>query len=410
MVIAIKDRININYLLSLLIALTFVCFHTNAKAQGYKVKTVVIDAGHGGQDPGAKGPGGSYEKYIALKVSLLLGEKIQASFPDVKIIYTRKTDVFIPLHERASIANRNSADLFISIHCNAATNRAAYGTETFVLGLHKSEENLEVAKRENSVITLESDYEQMYDGFDPKAPETHILLALNQNAFLEQSTLYASKVQNQFTYKLNRFNRGVKQAGFAVLARTTMPSVLVELGFISNYEEERYLSSSNGQEELATSLFEAFSDYKKAMESGSPQYVLPQAVEVAPVTTPTPTPTQSPAPKPVAEKPAPAVPSTPTPKPEPAPPVVSSAVVFKVQIAARSQPLNIKQAPYNSFKNVSFEEQNGIYKYMVGNFSKHSEAQAQLAELKAKGFPDAFIVVYQQGKRLSAAEAKKHLP
>lgn len=408
MVIAIKDRINITYLLSLLIALTFVCFSSPANGQGYKVKTVVIDAGHGGQDPGAKGPGGSYEKYVALKVSLLLGEKIQASFPDVKIIYTRKTDIFIPLHERASIANRNSADLFISIHCNAATNRAAYGTETFVLGLHKSEENLEVAKRENSVITLESDYEQMYDGFDPKAPETHILLALNQNAFLEQSTLYASKVQNQFTYKLNRFNRGVKQAGFAVLARTTMPSVLVELGFISNYEEERYLSSSNGQEELASSLFEAFSDYKKAMESGSPQYVQPQTAEDTQTATPAPNPT--PTPKPSAEKPEPVAPATPASKPEPAPPVVSSAVVFKVQIAARSQPLNIKQAPYNSFKNVSFELQNGIYKYMVGNFSKHSDAQAQLAELKAKGFPDAFIVVYQQGKRLSAADAKKHLP
>jgi N-acetylmuramoyl-L-alanine amidase len=407
MVKAIKDRINITYLHSLLIALTLVCYSQELIAQGYKVKTVVIDAGHGGQDSGARGPGGSYEKYIALKVSLLFGEKIQAAFPDVKIIYTRKTDVFIPLHERASIANRNNADLFISIHCNAATNRAAYGTETFVLGLHKSDENLEVAKRENSVITLETNYEQMYDGFDPKAPETHILLALNQNAFLEQSTLYASKVQNQFTYKLNRFNRGVKQAGFAVLARTTMPSVLVELGFISNYEEERYLSSTQGQEELATSLFEAFKDYKLAMDGGSPQ--LAQAPISEPVNTLPAAPVKETPAAPATEKPAPAE----TPKPasaSPAAPANASTVVYKVQIAARSQPLNIQQAPYNGFKNISFEQQNGIYKYMVGNFSKYNDAQVQLAELKSKGFPDAFIVVYQQGKRLSGAEAKKHLP
>lgn len=407
MVKAINERINITYLLTLIVALTLVSWTLPVHAQSYRVKTVVIDAGHGGQDPGAKGPGGSYEKYIALKVSLLLGEKIQSAFPDVKVIYTRKTDVFIPLHERASIANRNNADLFISIHCNATTNRSAYGTETFVLGLHKSDENLEVAKRENSVITLESNYKDMYDGFDPNAPETHILLALNQNAFLEQSALFALKVQNNYTYRLNRNNRGVKQAGFAVLARTTMPSVLTELGFISHPEEERYLSSPAGQEELANALFDAFKEYKNAMESGSPQLPAPETIVEK-----KPEPQQEPAKTVTTAPPAqPAKPETPATETPKAPPAAqaSNAVIYRIQFAARSQPLNVQQAPYNTFKAVNFELNNGIYRYMAGNFTKYSEAQQHLSEIKTKGFADAFIVVYQQGKRLAPDEARKYL-
>lgn len=413
MVNAIKYHLNYRLILLFTVAVSIFLNSQLILAQGYKLKTVVIDAGHGGQDPGAKGPGGTQEKFVALQVGLLLGKKIEAAYPDVKVIFTRKTDVFIPLHERASIANRNDADLFISIHCNATTNRVAYGTETFVLGLHKSDDNLEVAKRENSVITLETNYADMYDGFDPNAPETHIILALNQNAFLEQSTLFAQKIQNQYTYTLNRQNRGVKQAGFAVLYRTTMPSVLTELGFLSHPEEERYLSSSAGQEALATALFTSFKEYKTTMESSGVVQI--KAAPIADeLSTTTPPPMQEvKAPEP-AKNIAPA--TTPVGKPEtkstplPAPLIsVSTGVVYKIQISVRSQPANTQQAPFNHFKNISFEKQDGLYKYMLGNFGSYQDAQKQLSEAKSKGFADAFIVVYQQGKRLPAAEAKKYL-
>jgi N-acetylmuramoyl-L-alanine amidase len=394
----------------LLIALIcFACF--NISGQSYKIKTVVIDAGHGGQDPGAKGPGGTQEKLVALQVALLLGKKLETAFPDLKVIYTRRTDVFIPLHERASIANRNNADLFISIHCNSTTSRAPYGTETFVLGLHKSEDNLEVAKRENSVITLESNYEAMYDGFDPKAPETHILLALNQNAFLEQSTLFAQKVQNQYTYNLNRLNRGVKQAGFAVLYRTTMPSVLTELGFLSNPEEERYLASSKGQEELANALFNAFKEYKSTMETTGvvPIKAAPVVEENAQKTPPVVVEVKEEAPK----KPEISTPQVTPPPANPTtitPPItVSSGVIYRIQIAVRTQPANIQKVPFSHFKNVIFEKQDNLYKYMIGNLKNYDDAQKLLYEAKSKGFTDAFIVVYQHGKRLPAAEAKKYL-
>lgn len=413
MVNAIKYHLNYRLMLLFTVAVTTFFTHHHLSAQGYKLKTVVIDAGHGGQDPGAKGPGGTQEKYVALQVALLLGKKIEAAYPDVKVIFTRKTDIFIPLHERASIANRNDADLFISIHCNATANRVAYGTETFVLGLHKSEDNLEVAKRENSVITLETNYADMYDGFDPNAPETHIILALNQNAFLEQSTLFAQKIQNQYTYTLSRQNRGVKQAGFAVLYRTTMPSVLTELGFLSHPEEERYLSSSTGQEALASALFTSFKEYKATMESSGVVQI--KAAPVAEEQN-----TSTPPPAPEVKTPEPIKPNTPAttptvktetkPAPLPAPPItVSTGVVYKIQIAVRSQPANTQQAPFNTLKNVSFEKQDGLYKYLLGNFSSYEDALKQLSEAKSKGFSDAFIVVYQQGKRLPAAEAKKYL-
>lgn len=411
MVKAIKYFQNVISTKSLLL-IAFICFTSfDISGQSYKIKTVVIDAGHGGQDPGAKGPGGTQEKLVALQVGLLLGKKLETAFPDLKVIYTRRTDVFIPLHERASIANRNNADLFISIHCNATTSRSPYGTETFVLGLHKSEDNLEVAKRENSVITLESNYEAMYDGFDPKAPETHILLALNQNAFLEQSTLFAQKVQNQYTYNLNRLNRGVKQAGFAVLYRTTMPSVLTELGFLSNPEEERYLASSKGQEELANALLTAFKEYKNTMETTGVVAIkaAPVAEESAQKTQPVVVEVKEEAPK----KPEISTPQVTNPPANPTtitPPItVSSGIIYRIQIAVRSQPANIQQVPFSHFKNVTFEKQDNLYKYMIGNLSNYSDAQKLLSDAKSKGFNDAFIVVYQQGKRLPAAEAKKYL-
>jgi N-acetylmuramoyl-L-alanine amidase len=213
-----------------------------AKIAGpYKVKTVVIDAGHGGHDIGCSGIH-SYEKDVTLALALQTGKLIEENFPDVKVIYTRKTDVFISLLERANIANKAKADLFISFHCNANKNKAAYGAETYAMGLHVSEANLNVAKRENEVILLEENYERNYDGFDPTSTEAYIIFSLYQNVNIDKSLYLASKVQEQFTQKLKRYNRGVKQAGFIVLYKTNMPSILIESGFLTNKAEEEFLT------------------------------------------------------------------------------------------------------------------------------------------------------------------------
>jgi N-acetylmuramoyl-L-alanine amidase len=228
------------------------------------IKTVVIDPGHGGHDSGCLGAS-SNEKNVALKVSLRLGKLIEENFPDIKVLFTRKTDVFVELHRRAQIANQAKADLFICIHCNAGP-KTAFGSETFVMGLHKTNENLDVAKRENSVILKEENYEMQYDGFDPNSPEANIIFSMFQHAFLEQSLYFAGRVQHEFRTHANRHDRGVKQAGFLVLYKTAMPSVLIETGFLTNAEEEKYLNSNDGQDKIANSILRAFSSYKNWIE------------------------------------------------------------------------------------------------------------------------------------------------
>ena len=244
-------------------------------AANYKIKTIVLDAGHGGHDTGCHGQTGSYEKDVTLSVILLVGKMIEQKYPDIKVLYSRKTDVFIPLQDRALLANNNNADLFLSVHCNANPNKSAYGAETFLMGLHVSQANLDVAKRENAVIKLEDNYQKKYEGFDPDSPEAMIALSLAQNANIEQSSYLASKVQDKLTNKLNRFNRGVKQAGFWVLYRTTCPSILIETGFLTNKTEEKYLISDDGQQELAKAIFEAFEEYKITVEKGSSRLTPP---------------------------------------------------------------------------------------------------------------------------------------
>lgn len=234
----------------------------------FRVKTIVIDPGHGGSDPGAVS-GKTQEKDIALDISLKLGKMISDSFPDIKVIYTRKTDVFVELYQRAEIANKNNANLFICIHCNFCTASSAYGTETFTMGVHKNDANLEVAKRENSVILLENNYQKNYDGFDPNSPEANIIFSLYQNAYINQSISFASKVEAKFKNVAKRYSRGVKQAGFLVLWKTAMPSILIETGFISNPKEKTYLLSDDGKVKLSEAIYSAFKDYKKEIESGN---------------------------------------------------------------------------------------------------------------------------------------------
>lgn len=238
----------------------------NVKDSGF---TVVIDAGHGGKDPGCIGHGKDvFEKDIALSIALKIGQMLKDSVANTKVIYTRSTDKFVELWERAAIANKNSADVFISIHCNASNSAAAHGSETFVMGLHKNEGNLNVSKRENSAILLEENYEknEEYAGFDPNSPEAHILFSLYQNAFRNQSLQLASSVQDYIAKKELRKNLGVKEAGFLVLWKTAMPSILVETGFLTNPDDKMFLRSDHGQKQLAHSVMLAVKDYRIQLE------------------------------------------------------------------------------------------------------------------------------------------------
>lgn len=259
-------------LITLIVACLYVLPSLAQKDGGsYRMRTVVLDPGHGGKDPGNLGTGRfkQKEKDIALDIAKRVGGYINESFPEIKVIYTRDTDVFIGLNERADIANKSDADLFISIHCNAAASNAAYGVETFALGLHASEENLKVAMKENQAIFLEDDYEAKYEGFDPNSPESIIAMTIMQSAFLEQSLKISSFIQGQFKERVGRKDRGVKQAGFLVLRRTSMPSILIELGFLTNPAEEDFLNSENGRSYMASAIYRGFRDYKERIEANA---------------------------------------------------------------------------------------------------------------------------------------------
>jgi N-acetylmuramoyl-L-alanine amidase len=253
-------------LTTLFLAITLLNSSSTIVPPEFKVDVVVIDAGHGGKDHGTSGKI-MKEKDLALKIALKVGKYIEENVPGVKVIYTRKDDRYLSLDERADIANKNKADLFICIHANANPNVRAFGTETYVMGLHKDESNLSVAKRENSVILLDENYHERYEGFDPNSPESYILFTLTQSAYQASSLSFAKKVEDQFKKRVGRVSRGVKQAGFLVLWRTTMPSVLIETGFLSNGPEEKFLASDDGQELIASGIYRAFKEYKNEVES-----------------------------------------------------------------------------------------------------------------------------------------------
>ncbi|TAF33164.1 MAG: N-acetylmuramoyl-L-alanine amidase [Cytophagales bacterium] len=258
-------RIALRFLGFLLLSLCMVSVQT--KQPEKKLMTVVLDAGHGGKDPGTLGRVHKHEKFIALSIVLALGKLINKEFPNVKVIYTRKTDVFIPLDERAAIANRNKADLFISVHCNASKNKSTYGTETYVMGTHKTEDNLEVAMRENASILQEEDYKKRYQNFDPNSMLSYIRMSNYQSANQAQSLRFAQKIESEVKNYAKRTSRGVKQSGFLVLWKTSMPSVLIETGFLTNSAEEKYLNTIEGQNMMANCFFRAFKSYKKEVDS-----------------------------------------------------------------------------------------------------------------------------------------------
>ncbi|MDX5348845.1 MAG: N-acetylmuramoyl-L-alanine amidase [Hymenobacteraceae bacterium] len=251
--------------LPILVFCLILCSFNTLETKSYRIRTVVIDAGHGGKDPGCNGKS-SKEADVALKVALELGETIEKNLPDVKVVYTRKTDHFVELIDRAGIANKNNADLFISIHCNSGPS-SAYGTETYTMGLHTSDGNLKVAKRENAVILQEDNYKEKYDGFDPNSPQGHILFTLYQSAYIDNSLRFAQKVEHQFKHRVGRNSRGVKQAGLLVLWKSAMPSVLIELGFLTNPNEEKYLNDKTSQTYMASGIYRAFKEYKHELEA-----------------------------------------------------------------------------------------------------------------------------------------------
>lgn len=395
-----------------LIYLFLFSFSSYGQANG-KFK-VALDAGHGAHDFGAVYHG-HIEKNITLAIVLKVGKILEAN-PNIDVIYTRKTDVFIELVERSSIANRADANIFVSIHCNANKNTAADGSETYVMGMNKNASNLAVAKSENAVITLEKDYKQKYEGFDPNNPSSMIGITLMQEEYIENSISLASKVQDQFS-NINKKTRGVKQAPFMVLHKAYMPRVLIETGFISNPTEGALLDSEEGQQEIAQSIADAIVSYKKeyfgsnasdpaekpskkmaqepeavketSNESLSPVKVSPVAVKDTPKDGASPSKQQ-----PIAVKE--------TPKAD------SSGVIFKVQIAAVGKKIELVPSNFKGLKNIAISTDNGtLYKYTYGETSDYDTAKQNLEQAKSKGYTGAYLIAFKDGKKISVQEALK---
>ncbi len=325
---------------------------------------VVLDAGHGGKDPGRPTSFGYKEKDIALDIVLRVGKQLE-NIDDIEVIYTRKKDVFLELRQRAAIANKAYSDLFISVHCNAH-NTQAYGTETYVLGLHRNESNFRVAQQENEVIFMEDDYEQNYEGFDPSSPESFIGLTLLQEDYLDQSILLARTIQNNFAQKLKRRDRGVKQAGFWVLHNTYMPSVLVETGFITNRKEGDYLNSERGKEEISKSILDAVLDYKSSLnpEISTENLSVEDTKNIA-------------------------------------------QIIFKVQIAASSNKVAPKSYNFKGLSPISRTKLTSVYRYFYVETTDYNKAKELKNEAIGVGYTSAFVVAYKNNTRISLKEALK---
>jgi N-acetylmuramoyl-L-alanine amidase len=329
-----------------------------------------------------------------------VGAYIEENFNDVKVIYTRKTDVFVDLQERAQIANRAGADLFISIHCDAFTNSSVSGATSIVMGRNHDDDNLRVAMRENSVIYLEENFEEKYEGFDPNDPTSYIVFTLYQNTFMNQSVSFAQKVQNQFRDRVQRKDRGVKQQPLMVTKMATMPSALIELGFLTNPAEEDYLNSDKGQVFMASAIYRAFKEYKEERES----FILttkPQNTK----------PIEAPAPQPVANNSSNTVTGT---TKQPSTPASASTqkateVYYTVQIITSGLKKELTPENFMGVDGVSYYEDKGLYKYVVGQSSTVEGAEALRQKMKNAGFKDAFVVALANGKRVSLDEAKKLL-
>ncbi|HMW96722.1 MAG TPA: N-acetylmuramoyl-L-alanine amidase, partial [Flavobacteriales bacterium] len=347
-----------------------------------RIDVICLDAGHGGKDPGNLGTGRykTTEKHVALNVTKLLGKYIREEWPDMKVVYTREDDRFVELNERCAIANKAKADVFISIHCNANAKHEPHGAETYFMGLHKTEANMRTAMQENASILLEDGHDLKYDGYDPKDPESMIALSLRQNVFMDQSAMLSAAVQEQFRDRAGRSDRGVKQAGFLVISYTTMPAILIELGFLTNADEEDYMQSTKGQEHLASAIYRAFKSYKATIESKGAQ---------------------------VAVAPLPERPDTVTPEKEEkgADQPRDNGVRFKVQIVTSSKRIDLKPKNFNGLEGVQEMKGNDLWKYTVGDERTLEDARALQRTCREKGFEGCFIVAFKEGARIDLQQA-----
>lgn len=357
---------------------------------------VTLDAGHGGHDFGAV-YSGRIEKNVALAVALKVGKLLEEN-PKIEVIFTRKTDVFIDLIERANIANRADANIFVSIHCNANKNTAADGTETYVMGMTKIASNLAAAKAENSVITLEKDYKQKYEGFDPNSPETMIGMTLMQEEYLDNSISLASKVEDEFAALGKKLRHGgVKQAPYMVLHKAYMPRVLVEMGFISNPTEGALLASDEGQDEIARAIANAILNYKKEFFDGG--------------TFDTTKPSQRIIEKPIKDTSTPVKPKVIIATPEIKKTdneLSSKGIIYKVQLSASTRKLELSPKNFKGLEDISISNSGNLYKYMYGQTSNYDEAKKLLQEAKTKGYATSYLIAFKEGKSITIVEALKN--
>lgn len=351
-----------------------------------RIDSIMLDAGHGGSDPGNLGTGRfkTTEKDVTLKVTKLVGGYIEKNVPDVRVHYSRVGDTYPELHERTKMANRLGVDLFVSIHCDAFAKETAVGCGSYVMGPAKTEANLRMAQKENAAMLKESNYEKNYNGFDPYSPESYIELSLRQNAFLGQSLSFSDKVQKQFKERVGRVDRGVKQAPFWVISFTTMPSVLIELGFLTNKEEEDFLQTANGQELMASAIYRAFKDYKSEIEglgySGVSELptVLKEDMEHA------------------VEKPT---------KGTEAVAVDPSQIYFAVQVASSSAPIQTGPENFKGLEGIRQIQSDGLYKYIFGQEDQYKKAKALLEVVDEHGYKGCFVIAIKGTERMDLGEA-----
>jgi len=384
-------------------------FAQNEKSD-FQIRKVVIDAGHGGKDPGAVGKI-SYEKDLTLELALKMGGYINEHLPDVEVVYTRETDVFVELYKRAQIANEAKADLFISIHINAAGSPNAVGAETFAMGLHKTESNLSVAKKENSVIMFEDNYEENYEGFDPTSPESHIMFSMYQNAYLGQSLNLAALMQDQFTNRVGRYNRGVKQAGFWVLHAVAMPSILIEAGFISNPDEEKWLNTEEGITYMASAMYRAFRDYKKAfeadnlLEGDNAIELIETQEETADKTDEVEPPKDSEQNTNQGEN---SNETSDTSISFPENETKNTEIIFRVQIGTSSESCENIKEKYPEINDAWEYFHMGIYKHTAGKSSNYQEIINLQNKLRGQ-YPDCFVVAFKNNSRITIRDALNEL-
>ena len=370
-------------LVFLALAFGVLCSMTPSRVESHKIHKIVLDAGHGGKDPGNLGTGRykTTEKDITLDVTLRLGKYIEENFPEIEVIYTRDKDSFPSLNDRVVTANDANADLFISIHCDAFTKKSAHGSGTFVMGMHKTDESLRVAMQENASIYKEENFEQNYQGFDPADPDTYIALTLRQNVYLEHSLALSEKIQDQFRDRVGRVDRGVRQAGYYVICFTTMPSALVELGFLTNNEEEDYLNSEKGKSYMASAIYRAFKEYKKEIELIEIVVVdekhEPDLVDSTP---------KSINDNLVSEK-------------------IKNGVSFEVQILTSSAKLEKNASDFLGVTEVKEYKINGMYKYTAGASGDYKKTKKNQDLLRSHGFTGAFMIAVKDGERIDLREA-----